>query len=327
MYADRNGKISVIMPAYNVELYIAESIESVLKQTYENFELIVINDGSRDATKDIVQSFIERDERVRLYNQENGGLPIARNAGMERATGEYITFLDADDLWEPQFLEKVYQRSRELDAADVGDAFVYARTKETFIDGHESILGPADCVSGRLEKFIHYTNELRLRFHVSAVLIKREIITRHNLQFLPGIKMSEDTGFFIELLCVAEAYYVDDMLTIYRRRESSMTTEKWDPAKWRDAIVVYERIEPFVKDKYAEALSSFYRLRNYHTYRFVLKCLRRGFVEEAKKSIERWRLWLKEFSQGDGKLNDRLKCRLLLCSNETILQLISKVRL
>lgn len=95
--------ISVVIPAYNVERTILETVDSVLQQTFSDFELIVIDDGSKDRTVELLQSI--KDERLKVFSYENGGLPVARNRGISRSTGEFITFVDADDLWTPDKLE------------------------------------------------------------------------------------------------------------------------------------------------------------------------------------------------------------------------------
>jgi len=95
--------ISVIIPAYNAEKTILETIQSLQKQTFTDFEIIVINDGSTDGTVELLNAI--EDSRVKVFSYENGGLPVARNRGIDRATGEYITFVDADDLWTPDKLE------------------------------------------------------------------------------------------------------------------------------------------------------------------------------------------------------------------------------
>lgn len=101
---DRNmPQISVIIPAYNADRTILETIESVQKQTFQDFELIVINDGSKDRTLEIVQSI--KDERLKVFSYENGGVSLARNRGISHSTGEFVAFLDADDLWTPDKLE------------------------------------------------------------------------------------------------------------------------------------------------------------------------------------------------------------------------------
>jgi glycosyltransferase involved in cell wall biosynthesis len=91
--------VSVIMPAYNAEKYIAESIRSVLAQTYPGWELIVVDDGSRDNTGGVVREFVARDSRIKYIFQENGRLGKARNTGLKNVSGELIAFLDSDDLW------------------------------------------------------------------------------------------------------------------------------------------------------------------------------------------------------------------------------------
>lgn len=100
-------KVSIVIPAYNAMSYLPETLENVLKQTFDDFEVIVINDGSSDETEQYV--FQIKDPRIKLIYQENQGLAGARNTGIAHAEGEYITFLDADDLWEPTKLEKQVQ--------------------------------------------------------------------------------------------------------------------------------------------------------------------------------------------------------------------------
>ena len=95
-------KVSVITPMYNCEKFISETIESVLNQTYTNWEMIIIDDCSTDKSKQIVKQYIERDKRIRLIAlNENSGAAVARNKGIEVSSGRFIAFLDGDDLWEP----------------------------------------------------------------------------------------------------------------------------------------------------------------------------------------------------------------------------------
>jgi teichuronic acid biosynthesis glycosyltransferase TuaG len=96
--------VSIIMPAYNSVKYIEESINSVLRQSYTDWELIVVNDGSTDNTEEIVQKFIEIDNRIKLFNKQNGGIASSRNFGHKQASGSFIAYLDHDDLWMPEKL-------------------------------------------------------------------------------------------------------------------------------------------------------------------------------------------------------------------------------
>ena len=315
------GLVSVIMPAYNVEKYLAESIESVRKQTYERWELIIVDDDSEDGTYALAEKYSRQDGRIRCFTKTNDGVSAARNFGMEQARGEYISFLDADDLWHQDFLGEMLAKISR------GGDFVYARTEEFFEDGRRNLVGPEDCVRGRLEAFIHKTDELRLRFHISAMLIRKSLIDGYGLSFPPGIKHSEDTSFFIQILCVAEADFVPKVLSYYRRREASATTVAWRPENWAGSVEIYRLLEPFVQKNYPAGLAVFRRMRDYVAYRFVLKGVRFGCYAEMKTYIEKWKPWLKEFSRGRGKLGDRLKCRLLARNSTSVNKVIGRLGL
>ena len=103
--------ISVIVPVYNVEQYLRQCLDSILNQTYQEIEVLLINDGSTDASDEICREYAERDNRIRYFVKENGGLSDARNYALDRATGEYVTFVDSDDFLMEQALEKLYATS------------------------------------------------------------------------------------------------------------------------------------------------------------------------------------------------------------------------
>jgi glycosyltransferase involved in cell wall biosynthesis len=128
--------VSVIIPAYNAQAFIARTLESVISQSYKNIEVIVVNDGSLDRTGEIVESFAQKDSRIVLYNQSNKGVAAARNLAIEKSKGEYIAPIDADDIWYPQKLEKQVRFMLEADSS-VG--LVYAWS--VFIDEEDVIIG------------------------------------------------------------------------------------------------------------------------------------------------------------------------------------------
>lgn len=111
-----NRKVSIITPLYNGERFVAKTIESVLAQTYRDWEMIVVNDGSKDNGPAIVEEYCRKDSRIQLFSQPNGGSASARNNGIRRATGRYIALLDADDVWMPFFLESQLALMSEKDA-------------------------------------------------------------------------------------------------------------------------------------------------------------------------------------------------------------------
>ena len=108
-------KISVIVPAYNIELYIGKCIDTLANQTLDDLEIIIINDGSTDRTEDVIKKKIEKysDKNIVLFNKENGGQSDARNYGIKNATGDYIAFVDGDDYVEPDMFEQMYKKVLE----------------------------------------------------------------------------------------------------------------------------------------------------------------------------------------------------------------------
>lgn len=111
-----NALISVIIPVYKVEAYLPACVESVLAQTWQNFEILLVDDGSPDKCPQICDEFAARDSRIRVIHKENGGLSSARNAGIDAARGQYLAFLDSDDLWTPMILERLYCAIKETGA-------------------------------------------------------------------------------------------------------------------------------------------------------------------------------------------------------------------
>lgn len=312
--------ISVIIPAYNVEKYIARSVESVLKQTYRDFELLVIDDGSTDGTGNLADALAKQDKRILVIHQANGGAAAARNKGLETAKGEFVAFLDSDDLWDKAFLEQTYNQ-----IIACGGDFVYANTEERFVDGHTNFIGSIYPREEKLDGFMSKTGEYQQPFSTIAVLIRRSLIEKYNIRFPVGMRFSEDTAFFLQVLSVAKTACVPKILAYYCRREDSTNGRSWNPREWESTVVIFERTAEFVERNYPEGMAAFRKMRNYRTYRFVLDCAKRGFIAEAKEYAARWQSWLEEFSQGDGRFMDRLKCRGMLTSKGAMLPIIGKI--
>ena len=318
---DRMPRVSVIMPAYNVAETVGASIASIQAQSCQDWELIVVDDGSADDTAAHVMAVAEQDERIRLIRQENGGVSAARNAGLAAARGTYISFLDADDLWRDDALAALLQCAEKTQAD-----FVYGRTEELFSDGRKAIVGSERAIEGYVEDFLYAGTELRLTFHISAVLIKTVLIREYEIVFPFGVSNSEDTAFFLQLLSVARPVCVPRVLSIYMRREGSATDEAlWRPSDWEWQAGIFDRILPFVRTHRPQAADILSYSQAYLAYRFVLRALRHGFSIEAAEYIERNRDVLERFLQGNGRWRDRLKCRLLLCAPSALRNIIVKL--
>ena len=124
-------KVSVIVPVYNSEKYLPETIDSILNQKFADFELILIDDGSKDSSGVICDSYAAKDSRVRVIHKENGGICSARNAGLKIARGEYLAFCDNDDKYLPNLLEDNYELAKEYNA----DIVRFKRKRIAYIDG------------------------------------------------------------------------------------------------------------------------------------------------------------------------------------------------
>lgn len=210
-----NGKepeISVVVVAYNHGKYIAEAIRSVLDQTFDEFELVVFDDGSSDDTKDVVGAF--SDGRIRYYNQTNSGLPArGRNAGIGLAKGRYIAILDADDVWHKDKLRAC------KDALDyMPDVGLVCHNEEIIYNGR----------SMRVTSYGPYETDMysRLLFkgnclHTSAVMFRREIFFDDGMKFCedPGLFAIEDYEYWLRLSKRYKFYFLRDVLGSYRVTE------------------------------------------------------------------------------------------------------------
>ncbi|PWV53543.1 glycosyltransferase family 2 protein [Chitinophaga sp. S165] len=112
----QKGLVSIITPVYNAGRFVHETIESVMAQTYPHWEMILVDDGSKDNSAEIIRSYVQKDSRIQLFSQPNGGSAAARNNGIRRAAGQYIALLDADDLWNNNFLESQLALMKKHDA-------------------------------------------------------------------------------------------------------------------------------------------------------------------------------------------------------------------
>lgn len=187
------GKVSIIVPVYNSEKYIEACIQSVLRQTYTNWELILVNDGSTDTSETICRSYAEADDRIVLISQKNRGVSGARNTGIEKASGAYFSFVDSDDELEKNALECMVQ-----DIIAYNADMVSATKRRVFSDGREQINrndGTVFVYEGdeMLKRSLAYEDETRA---LHAKLISRDLIGE--TRFIDGHNINEDGYFLFE---------------------------------------------------------------------------------------------------------------------------------
>ncbi|MGK0724365.1 glycosyltransferase family 2 protein [Aerococcus urinaeequi] len=222
--AKESIKFSVLIPVYNVEEYIEDCLDSVLRQTYSNYEIIITNDGSTDRSGQICDNYAYNDERIRVYNQENKGLLLARRNSIAHSTGEYCLFLDSDDSWKTNTLEVIYNTIMDTRADMV--IFNWDRVTGNKVITSEPLYENKQEFSGSskneiIERFIT-TNKLN---SLCLKAVKTNIIDKENdYSFAQGLTMGEDAIQSIPLFLNSQKIiYIQDSLYNYRMNEDSAT--------------------------------------------------------------------------------------------------------
>lgn len=213
------AKVSIIIPVYNVEHYIDNCIDSVVNQSYKNIEIILVDDGSTDGSRKACEIWRDFDNRIILLSKKNGGLSSARNFGLDRATGDYICFVDSDDWLHPSYVQKLLAAALRTGAPVVccGVNIIHGRS----VDPHSAI---HDISYINKQHVISPRNPIIYRFFPSAwnKIYKSEIIT--NVRFVEG-EYYEDHKFFLSVLQNVESImYIPDHLYYYRSGRNGQIT-------------------------------------------------------------------------------------------------------
>ena len=234
-----NPQISILMAAYNAEKTIKSAIESVLAQTYDDWELIVVNDCSKDKTQAVVSEIAARDSRVRLINNEtNLGVSITRKKGAAAAKGTWIAVLDSDDMWKPDKLEKQMRLVNDKNAELVF-------TGSGFIDNEGS---PIDWQL-HVPETLSYRELLKQNLvSNSSVLVKKELYEQF---YAVGDDMHEDFAIWLGITKTGrKAFGIDEPLLIYRLAKSSKSSNKLKAAKMNWNTYRYVGLNPLTASYY-----------------------------------------------------------------------------
>ena len=232
--------ISVIVPIYNVQNELSRCIDSIIKQSYQKMELILVDDGSTDESLEICQRYANKDNRIKLYSKVNGGLSDARNFGLKYAVGDYVAFIDSDDYVESNYLEKLYTSVTEKKADVAVCAFNEVDTKENFI---KTVNFPnelyGDEISGReLLKLVFARNGYTFIVAWNK-LYKRELFDK--VQFEKG-KLHEDEYINFPLFWdVKRVSVVNESLYNYVQRTGSITNSKYSQRRFDSLFEFHQR--------------------------------------------------------------------------------------
>ena len=243
--------ISVIIPTYNGEKTILETIQSLQQQSFRDLEIIVINDGSTDGTVELLKQIAE--PRLKIFSYENGGLPVARNRGIDRATGDYITFIDADDLWTPDKLESQLAALQQNPQAGVAYSWTaFINEKSEFLYAWEPIYYQGNVYPQLLVKNFISSG--------SNILARREFIEAAG-RFDPTLKSAEDWDYYIRIAAICQFVLVPQYQILYRRSSQSMTSKVDVMEKYILTVIerAYQQAPPELQPLKKQSLANTYK--------------------------------------------------------------------
>jgi glycosyltransferase involved in cell wall biosynthesis len=271
-------KVSVNIPCFNSAGFIHHTIESLLGQTYEDFEAIVIDDGSTDRTGDIIRSY--RDERIRYFYQENRGLSLSRNRALSLSQGEYIAFLDHDDVWLP---DKLRQQVEILDK-DQDFAFVYTNYFKLKPNGKKYLGNRKTQPEGNIFENLLYYYSICL----STVMVRKQSLERLETLFDAKLCLAEETDVFMRLLFRERARYIEQPLTIYRIHPNMSSVKHVDRYPDENAYMLekFKKMDPSFTGRYSGAIRYYEAKLGYWRARGAIA---KGSAKKAREALSAYK--------------------------------------
>lgn len=268
-------KISLIIPVYNVEKYLEQCLQSILVQSYTNLEIIIVNDGSTDGSLNICNAFAAKDRRIKVLTQLNGGVSVARNAGIEVATGNYLAFVDSDDWLEPDMVEKMVaeiSKKPTLDLVMCDTTLIMEDFKLQSTDFIRQGYYLKDQIVSDLYPYLLATEDFG-KIPIASIcncLLKRSVLIENRIRFDRDLKYSEDYLFVAELLTTIKSFYYlkDHYLYNYRQYEESRS-KKLQPDWWNNLVDLNEKSKKLLSDSKEFNFEKQLKLQLIHSALFV----------------------------------------------------------
>ena len=225
-----NPKVSIVIPVYNAEKYLSRCLDSILKQTYSNIEIILVDDGSEDKSACLCDRYAMLDKKIKVYHKSNEGVSIARNYGLENCNGEYTVFVDSDDYLLPEYLETLVKLVRNENCPVLGCVDYYENQSGKLITSsyENAKIDSLDCKEGLIKIF----EPSSYRGYLWNKIFQLSEIRKYGIRFLPGVKIWEDTLFVMEYIINSSAkiFYKHTPLYVYSVYPDS-TMGKMDHSK------------------------------------------------------------------------------------------------
>ena len=279
-------KISIIIPVYNAERYLNQTLESVTNQTYKDIELILINDCSTDNSLGILEEFAQKDERIKIIsNEQNSGAAVSRNNGLAIAQGDYLLFLDADDIYEPDLAESVLSRALPIDADVV--IYNYDRTnggKKINLKKHkfcsEEYFSPE-----KAAKEIFNFGPL----NAFSKCFKRVFVLENGIKF-QDLKSCNDVYFTMSALALAKRIVVLDKVLVHYRADAQGNISSKRGRYYKNVIIAHNAVKENLIEKnkyelYKHSLVKAFKNSIRYEYKQVTKENKKAFLDYCKKNL------------------------------------------
>lgn len=245
----RKDKVSIIIPVYNAARHLEKCLNSVLNQTYDNIEVVIVNDGSTDNSKEICELFAEKNKQIKLINQENSGPSVARNSGIKSSTGKYIQFVDSDDTIEKDMTQKyVDSINDEVELVICGYRSILIETGNKKIA--EKI--PKHCGIIHINDFLNIFGVYYENWLINSLWNKfytADVIKKNNIGFDPDIRLGEDLLFTLKYIIRCKRINViPDVLYNYIALESGSLTRSYRKNLFINQKMLFQKVKEFLKE-------------------------------------------------------------------------------
>lgn len=306
-------KISIIIPIYNSEKYLSRCLETVISQTYSKLEIILVNDGSHDKSLDICKYYQNKDSRIIIIDKINEGVSVARNTGIEAATGKYIGFVDADDWIEPRMYESMLNNIEQYKCNIAFCNF----TKDTRygsyfkkINVKKNVLGKIDIINELIANMIGIEDVLPKYHYIMGsiwrCLYNREFLNKYNLRFQSGISIMEDLVFNIQALIFCDKVCIDNGFYYHYIKNKSSSLHTYNEKMWHDNVKVHNLLEQI--------------LHNADLDEYLRNRLDSRYIAMAACAVGN------EIYRGNAKLNQRIRVAKFIINDSKLKEVLSRAR-
>lgn len=293
---EMNPKVSIVIPVYNAEKYIDDCINSIINQPFQSYEIILVNDGSVDKSKEICLDYAEKYNNICLIDKENGGPSSARNMGIENAVGEYIVFIDADDIIHKNYFTKLYSTVEENHCDMVISGYESNFNNKTIPEfKSNTVLSGKDLILSN--KKVHTNNDLCFCWRC---IYRLSPIKKNNIRFNEGVRVGEDTIFNLEVLLKSRrAMQIDEILyTHVIDNYESIMSIKYKPYleesilnQYQDRKILSEEYGLLKKDWYSYNMAYYYSNSIYNMLKSNIEAKQSQNIRDDIKRIVNYEMF------------------------------------